>query len=94
MTDKKTQINVEVDEQIAQGIYTNLAMVAHSQAEFTMDFIYVQPQAPKAKVRSRVIASPVNVKRFLQILKEALANYEKNYGVIELGQDSDRKIGF
>ena len=56
---KEVKLEIQVDEEIARGIYANLAVVNHSDAEFTLDFIFVQPQAPRAKVRSRVITSPV-----------------------------------
>ena len=73
-----------MDEDIAQGIYANLAMVNHSETEFTMDFIYVQPQQPKAKVRARIISSPKHIKRLLNALKENVAKHEKRFGTIDV----------
>lgn len=80
---KKVNIQIQLDEEIAQGAYVNLAMVNHSETEFTLDFIYVQPQQPKAKVRARIITSPRHTKRLLEALKDNVAKYEKRYGPIQ-----------
>ena len=87
LSEKKKQevkIEIQLDEETAQGVYANLAMVNHSDAEFTLDFIFVQPQAPRAKVRSRVITSPIHAKRFLLALQDNVAKYEEQFGTIEL----------
>ena len=81
---KEVQLQIELDEQTAQGIYCNLAMVNHTPAEFTLDFIYVQPQQPKAKVRARVITSPQHMKRLLQAIQDNVSRYESTFGVIRL----------
>lgn len=82
--DKKgVQLQVEVDEAVAQGAYSNLALVAHNATEFVLDFIFVQPQQPKAKVRSRIITSPGHAKRFLHALSENISRYEQIYGPIK-----------
>jgi len=70
------QIQVELDDATAQGIYTNLALVAHTETEFLFDFLFVQPQQPKAKVRARIISSPMHTKRFFLALRENLTRYE------------------
>ncbi|PLY03092.1 MAG: DUF3467 domain-containing protein [Desulfuromonas sp.] len=91
---KEVKIEIQVDEEIAQGVYSNLAVVNHSDAEFTLDFIFVQPQAPRAKVRSRVITSPKHVKRFLKALEENLKRYEENFGTVDIGpSDSGPQAG-
>lgn len=82
---QEVKIEIQLDEEVAQGVYANLAVVNHSDAEFTLDFIFVQPQAPRAKVRSRVITSPKHVKRFLKALEENLKRYEDNFGPVESG---------
>jgi hypothetical protein len=81
---KKLNIQIQLDEEIAQGAYVNLAMVNHSETEFTLDFIYVQPQQPKAKVRSRIITSPQHTKRLLEALRDNVAKYEKRFGTIQV----------
>ncbi len=92
MSEKKPQevkIEIQVDEETAQGVYANLAVVNHSDAEFTLDFIFVQPQAPRAKVRSRVITSPKHVKRLLMVLEDNLKKYEKRFGSVDIGSPDD-----
>ncbi len=81
---KKVNIQIQLDEEMAQGLYSNLAMVNHTDSEFTLDFIYVQPQQPKAKVRARVITSPRHTKRLLEALKDNVAKYEKRFGAIDI----------
>jgi hypothetical protein len=79
-----TQLQIALDDDVAQGIYCNLALLAHSDTEFTFDFIYVQPQQPKAKVLSRVITNPQHAKRLAQVLAENIARYEARFGEIKL----------
>lgn len=91
------EIRIDVDEQVAQGIYSNLALITHSDSEFTLDFVYIQPQAPKAKVRARIITSPQHLKRFLGALSENLKKFEEKFGEIKLKtgpENQERKIGF
>ncbi|HXN81537.1 MAG TPA: DUF3467 domain-containing protein [Myxococcales bacterium] len=78
------QIQIQIDDATANGVYVNLAMVNHSETEFILDFIYVQPQAPKAQVRSRVISSPKHVKRLVAALQDNIAKYEAQFGKIDL----------
>jgi hypothetical protein len=80
---KKVNIQIQLDDDVAQGAYVNLAMVNHSETEFTIDFIYVQPQQPKAKVRARIISSPKHTKRLLEALKDNVVKYEKRFGTID-----------
>jgi len=93
---KKPEIQIEIDDLTAQGVYSNLAMISHSDSEFILDFIYVQPQAPRAKVRARVLTSPAHAKRLLAALKENIAKYEARFGEIKAGvqTEEEKKIGF
>lgn len=77
------KIEIQLDEELAQGVYANLAVVNHTDTEFVLDFIFVQPQAPRAKVRSRVVTSPKHFKRLLQAWQENLRIYEERFGTIE-----------
>jgi len=77
------KIEIQLDEELAQGVYANLAVVNHTDTEFILDFIFVQPQAPRAKVRSRVVTSPRHFKRLLQAWQENLRIYEERFGVVE-----------
>ncbi|MBS2032805.1 MAG: DUF3467 domain-containing protein [Deltaproteobacteria bacterium] len=78
------QLQINLDEETAQGTYCNLALLSHSESEFTFDFIYVQPQQPKAKVRARIITNPAHAKRLAQVLAENIARYEARFGEIKL----------
>ena len=80
---KEIKLEIQLDEETAQGVYVNLAAVNHNDSEFVFDFIFVQPQAPRAKVRSRVITSPRHAKRLLLALQDNLARYEAAFGAIE-----------
>ncbi len=62
-----------------------MAMVNHNETELTLDFIYVQPQEPKGKVRARIISSPKHAKRLLIALQDSIAGYERKFGVIDIG---------
>ncbi|MFN5620445.1 MAG: DUF3467 domain-containing protein, partial [Flavobacteriales bacterium] len=64
------QLNIELNEEVAQGIYSNLAIITHSPAEFVVDFIRMMPGVPKAKVQSRIILTPQHAKRLMMALKE------------------------
>lgn len=79
---EQLQIEIQVDEQTAQGIYTNLAGITHSETEFIFDFLFIQPNQPKAKLRARVISSPIHTKRFLLALMENIRRYEERFGKI------------
>lgn len=78
------QLQIQLDEDIALGHYCNMALVNHTETEFTLDFIYVQPQQPKAKVRSRIITNPKHMKRLLLAMQDNLAKFEAKFGSIEL----------
>ena len=74
---KKGNINLELDENLAQGTYSNLALINHSISEFVVDFINIMPGVPKAKVKSRIILTPQHAKRFSKALKENISRFEK-----------------
>jgi hypothetical protein len=79
----ENQVNIELTEDIALGVYSNLAIITHSPAEMVCDFVQMMPGMPKAKVRSRVIMTPQNAKRFMRALIENVQKYEQNFGTIE-----------
>lgn len=85
MIDKKEnkQVSIELPEDLAQGIYSNLAVVNHSPTEFVLDFISMMPGMPKAKVKSRVILTPQHAKRLLTALNENVKKYQSQYGDIK-----------
>jgi len=83
----QNQINIEHSEEIAEGIYSNLAMIAHSNSEFVIDFIRLMPGVPKAKVKSRIVITPEHAKRFLLALKDNIEKYEASFGAIKRTDD-------
>ncbi len=78
----ENQINIELSEEVAEGIYSNLAMIAHSNSEFVVDFIRMMPGLPKAKVKARIVLTPEHAKRLLQALADNVNKYEENFGDI------------
>lgn len=85
MSDQKPQqgqINIELDEAIAEGIYSNLAIINHSPSEFVMDFICIMPGTPKAKVKSRIVLTPQHAKRLVKALADNVNRYEAAHGEI------------
>ncbi|MDR2626731.1 MAG: DUF3467 domain-containing protein [Dysgonamonadaceae bacterium] len=77
-------IEIELTDEIAQGIYSNLAVIAHSSSEFVIDFVRVVPNAPKAKVKSRIILTPEHAKRLLAALTDNINKYENQFGPVNL----------
>jgi hypothetical protein len=86
----QNQINIELSEEIAEGIYSNLAMIAHSNSEFVIDFIRLMPGVPKARVKSRVIITPEHAKRLLSALKDNIDKYEASFGAIKQTQETPK----
>ena len=80
---KQGQINIELNEEVADGIYSNLAIITHSHSEFILDFISVMPGVPKARVRSRIILSPKHAKRLSIALRDNIAKFEAQNGEIK-----------
>jgi hypothetical protein len=85
------QINIELAEDIAEGIYSNLAIITHSNSEFVVDFIRIMPGVPKARVKSRIILTPEHAKRLLTALNDNIEKFETANGRIKI---QDEPIGF
>lgn len=79
------QVGIELSEEVSNGVYSNLAVITHSPSEFVCDFVQLMPGVPKGKVRSRVIMTPQNVKRFYEALQENIQKFESNFGKIDTG---------
>ena len=80
---KQGQINIELDDDVADGTYSNLAIINHSVSEFIVDFINIMPGVPKAKVKSRIILTPQHAKRLTQALADNVTKFEKAHGEIK-----------
>ncbi len=78
------QLQIELNDEIAQGIYANLAVITHSSSEFILDFIRVMPGIPKAGVKSRIILTPEHAKRLMRALQDNVRKYEGTFGPIHL----------
>ena len=83
MNEQEGQINIELDENIAEGIYSNLAIINHSASEFVLDFVCIMPGVPKAKVRSRIVLTPQHAKRLVKALAENVHRFEVAHGEIK-----------
>ncbi len=90
---KQPGIDVELDAEVAQGHYSNLAIISHSTSEFILDFAAILPGLPKAKVKSRIILTPEHAKRLLLSLQDNVARYETNVGRIDVHQHQ-APVGF
>ena len=82
--ENQTGINIELTEEVAQGIYSNLAIIAHSSSEFVVDFVRIMPGIPQAKVKSRIILTPEHAKRLLLALQDNVLKYESMHGIIKI----------
>ena len=82
-TNNETQLNIELSEEMAEGIYSNLAIITHSNAEFVIDFIRVMPGVPKAKVKSRIVLTHQHAKRLLLALGDNILKNEEQTGTID-----------
>lgn len=88
------ELNIDLAEDIAQGVFSNLALINHSPTEFVVDFIQVMPGIPKPKVRSRVILTPQHMKKLLRALGDNVAKYEEQFGAIEEDQALNIPLNF
>jgi len=79
----ENQLNIELSEEVAEGIYSNLAIITHSHSEFALDFIKVMPGMPKAKVKARIILTPQHAKRLMKALKDNIGKFEDVHGNIK-----------
>ncbi len=86
---KKKKINIEFDENVAEGIFSNLAMITHSNSEFVVDFIQLLPGLPKAKVKSRIILTPMHAKMLHRALQDNIQKFESMHGHIKVPEGGD-----
>jgi hypothetical protein len=86
------RIQLQIDEPVAQGTYSNLVILNHTENEFVFDFAWLQPANPIAKVRSRIISSPRHTKRLVLAMQKNLARYEERYGTIELSGEEEPTV--
>jgi hypothetical protein len=94
MNKKDQKINIELDQEVAEGIYSNLAIINHSVSEFIVDFVSLMPGSPKAKVKSRIILSPQHAKRLKNALEDNINRFEKSNGKIKNDDQSNIPLNF
>ena len=80
----ENQLNIKLSEEIAEGIYSNLAIITHSNSEFVLDFIRVMPGVPKAKVKARIVLTPEHAKRLLTAIQDNIEKFENVNGRIKI----------
>lgn len=88
----KNQLNIELSEEIAQGTYSNLAIITHSSSEFVLDFVRIMPGIPKANVKSRIILTPEHAKRLLLALEDNVKKFEKLHGQIKVNSSQSPMV--
>ncbi|NCT76532.1 MAG: DUF3467 domain-containing protein [Chitinophagaceae bacterium] len=88
------QLNIEISEEVAEGVYANLAIITHSHAEFVVDFVNVMPGTPKSKVKSRIILTPQHAKRFMKAMQENIAKFESVSGPIKDLEEMQLPVNF
>ena len=91
---KKSQLNIELDENVAEGIYSNLAIINHSVSEFVVDFVNIMPGAPKSKVKSRIILTPQHAKRLVKALNDNVRRFEAAHGEIKDYEQAPMPLNF
>ncbi len=84
---QKGQINIELTEEVAQGTYSNLAIITHSSSEFVVDFVRIMPGTPKAQVKSRIVLTPEHAKRLMFALQDNIQKYESQIGPIKISNN-------
>jgi len=81
-TPVQKKINVELREEEAEGIYSNLALITHSSSEFIIDFARLMPGLPKARIHARIVMTPQNFKNLQRAIAENISKYEAQFGTI------------
>ena len=91
---KQGQINIEIDQAVAEGQYSNLAIINHSVSEFVVDFVNIMPGNPKSKVKSRIILTPQHAKRLAKALADNISKFEQAHGQIRDYEKAPMPINF
>ncbi|MGL4383742.1 MAG: DUF3467 domain-containing protein [Flavobacterium sp.] len=87
-------MNIELDESIAEGVYSNLAIINHSSSEFVLDFVSIMPGLPKAKVKSRIVLTPQHAKRLIKALADNVHRFELAHGEIKDTEQAPIPLNF
>lgn len=87
------QLQIELKDEVAQGIYANLAIITHSTSEFIIDFVRIMPGLPKAGVQSRIVMTPEHAKRLMYALQDNVNRYEQAMGTIRMPEEMQQQNG-
>ena len=93
MAENNQQLQIELKPEVAEGTYSNLAILTHSSSEFVADFVQMLPGMPKAQVKSRIIMAPEHAKRLLLALQDNVQKYERQFGTIKMAQQPSSNEG-
>lgn len=91
---QQDKLNIELNEDVAEGTYSNLAIISHSNSEFVLDFIKVMPGMPKAKVKSRILMTPQHAKRLMRALQDNVSKFEAQNGDIQASDGPQFPMNF
>ncbi len=89
---QQNQFQMGIKPEVAEGVYSNLALITHSSSDFVLDFACALPGMPAPQICSRVIMAPEHAKRLLQALQGNIYNYEQTFGKIKMPDESERTI--
>ena len=94
MEEQQKKLGITLPPDVAEGTYANLALIAHSESEFIIDFIRAMPGIQQPTVKPRVIMTPDNVKKLPAALSENVSNYEQKFGPIKGNKPMEVPFGF
>jgi len=77
----KNRIQIQIPTNL-EPVYANFAVLTHSPSEIVIDFAQLLPQVPQARVKIRVLLTPLNAKLLLRALTEQLSRFEGQFGEI------------
>ena len=86
------KVQVQIDDDVSQGVYSNLVLLNHTENEFVLDFAFIQPSNGRTKVRARVFSSPRHTKRLLAALQKNVERYEERFGTIDVASGDDEPV--
>jgi len=84
------QVQVNASDEISRGRYSNNMLVTHSPEEFVIDWLLNSPRG--TFLVSRIVASPVHMKRIVATLEDNLREYEASFGEIKSVKSDEQKF--
>lgn len=90
----ENQLNIELNDEIAEGSFSDLVSIAHSNSEFVLDFIRIIPGTMRGKVKARIIITPEHARRLLDALADNISKYEENFGDIVTNSQINMPMNF